>query len=85
MLLVLAVGITREGWTLLLISVFLLLMTLRGIGTGTATLFFRDVTRSEDGYLYWIAIGMGLVVGTACLVSFIVTLFDPQYLPGRSR
>ena len=81
----LTTGITRRNWVLLLMGVFLVLASIRGLSTGTVTLFVRDVTRAKDGYLYWFAISMGLVCGVGSLGLFIITLFDPQYLPASSR
>ena len=82
---VLTTGITRSNWVLLLIGVFLVLASIRGLSTGNVTLFVRDVTRAKDGYLYWFAISMGLVCGVASLGLFIITVFNPQYLPDSSR
>ena len=77
----LAEGITHDHrFIFLIMGVFLTLMSLEGLRTGSATFFYRSVTRSKDGYLYWCAIGIGLTLGIGCLVSSVITLFAPQLL-----
>lgn len=64
----LSTELTRHNWAFLLVSVLLLLESMRGLYTGSTILIFRTVTRRHDGYLYWWAIGMGLIVGIAGLI-----------------
>ena len=73
-------SITRTNWFLLLLGIFLLAETIRGIGTGNAILSVRTVTRSKNEYLYWFAISVGLILGIGSLVLFVITLFYPHYL-----
>lgn len=70
----LAARLTRDNWVVLLLGVYLLFESLRDLGTGSAVLFFRTVKRSEDGYLYWWAIGMELTLGVAGLVLFVTRM-----------
>lgn len=62
-----------HNWILLLVGAYLLIEGLRGLATGSTLLFYRTVKRSEDGYLYWFAVGTGVIVGGACVVhSFLM-------------
>ena len=77
----LAEGISRDRrFIFLVMGLSLTIISLEGIRTGSAILFVRDVTRSEDGYLYWCAIGIGLTFGIGSLVTSVITLFAPQLL-----
>ena len=63
-LLVTANGATSRNWLYLVGSAFLLVSALYGLKTGTTTLLRgQKVTRYEDGYLYWFAIGLQGVFG----------------------
>lgn len=66
---------------LLLIAAMFLLNGLRDLGAGTSTLVYREVKRSEDGYLYWWAVGISLALGIAFLVLCVLELVAPQVLP----
>lgn len=69
-----ATGLTSEKWGFPLIAAFLLRLGWEGLNTGRSTLFLRDVTRSEDGYLYWWAIGMWVAGGVFFLAYFVKLL-----------
>jgi hypothetical protein len=64
--------IYREDWPALFCGVFLLMFAINGIGTRTATIVYRTVKRSEDGYLYWFAVGTALILGTGSLLLFFI-------------
>ena len=85
MSLLLAICITRSNWLLLFVGIGLLAEAGRARASGTAILFYRVVTRSEHGYQYWLAIWIGAILGVGCLIGFVFTLFNPQYLPDSSR
>jgi hypothetical protein len=57
----------------LITSVSLLLWSLNGIKTGSTVLFVGKVTRSGDGYLFWIGIWMKVVIGVTGLS---ITFYD---------
>ena len=61
-------NVIGRNWIVLLAAVALLIEALRGLVTGSTILFYRTVTRSEDGFLYWTAIWSGVVVGIAALL-----------------
>ena len=60
-----------NNWIVLLAAVALLFNTVRGLTTGSAILFFRTVRRSEDGYLYWLAVWGSAVVSIAAVLAVI--------------
>ena len=64
-------GIPRDAWFVLLMGIFCLIEGARGIRTGNSIFFFRDVTRSNNGFLYWGAIGILLAGGIFCLADFV--------------
>lgn len=70
----LTIALTRHSWWLLVVSVYVLFESLRGLATGSTILFFRTVTRREDGYLYWWAVRMGLIAGAVCLIISVMRL-----------
>lgn len=78
-------SITRSNWFLLLLGIFLLGVTIRGIATGSAILSVSTLTRSNNRYQYWFAISVSLILGIASLAMFAITLFDPQYLSKAGR
>ena len=49
-------SVFSQNLVVLLAAAALLYNTLRGLTAGSAILVFRVVTRSEDGYLYWVAV-----------------------------
>jgi hypothetical protein len=61
-------------WIFLLAGLFLLIEAVRGLITGSTILFYRTVTRSGDGCLYWVSIGAGAVLGVAGLLVFSLKL-----------
>lgn len=63
---------TQSKWFLLAGSGLLLYNSSRGLITGRAILFIRDVTRSEDGYGFWWAVLTSATLGIAGV--FIVLL-----------
>jgi hypothetical protein len=65
---VLPTFLTRHNWAYLVVSVFLLLEFMRGLRTGRTIWIYRTVTRRDDGYLYWWAIGIELIAGAAGLI-----------------
>lgn len=66
-LLVWTYHITRVDWLFLLMGVFLLSIAYRGLATGKSVLIYQDVTRSEDGFRYWLAICLELAAGAITL------------------
>jgi hypothetical protein len=59
---------TKVDWAFLIASAFLLLNALNGVKTGTTTLIYRSLKRSEDGALYWFTIWCSVVLGVAGLL-----------------
>lgn len=63
-------SVAGREWILLLGAAVLLFDAVKGLATGSAILFYRTVKRSEDGYLFWWAVVMSVILGTASLVLF---------------
>lgn len=72
-LLVVAHNAIENNWIVLLASAALLFNSVRGLmtGTGSVILFYRAVTRSKDGYLYWSTVWGSAVLGIAAVLAVI--------------
>ncbi len=62
---------TNSRWFLLAGAALLLYNAIRGVITGRAILFIRDVTR-DDGYLFWWAVLMSAIFAVAVVVILIL-------------
>jgi len=63
--------LTRRDWICLFGGPYLIFESIRGLKTGSATLFYRTVTRSEEGYLYWFALTLCALAGIGGLLAVI--------------
>lgn len=59
--------ITQFDGILFLVVALLLVLAYRGLTTGKSVLIYRDVTRSEDGLQYWLAIWLELAAAAVSL------------------
>lgn len=58
----------HSRWVILFFSAALLYNSVNGIIRGRAILFVRDVTRSDDGCLFWFAVVMSATLGVAGVI-----------------
>jgi uncharacterized membrane-anchored protein len=61
-----------ENWATLLAAAVLLFNAIVGVTSGRALLVYRVVTRSEDGYLYWIAVVASGALGVGGLLTIVL-------------
>jgi hypothetical protein len=68
-------SIIKQELILFAISLVVLWTVLNGIRTGTMRMFRgRIVRRSEDGYLFWVLIGIHLAYGVPAAIIFCIYL-----------
>ncbi len=65
-------SIIGRDWIVLLAAAALLFNAIRGLATGSAILFYRTVTRSEDGFLYWSAVLGSAILGVAAALVIVL-------------
>ena len=59
----------NNNWILLLAAAALLFNAIMGVASGRAILFYRTVNRSEDGFLYWLAVLASGALGIGALLA----------------
>ncbi len=66
------ISTNRNDWISLFLAVFLLGYALRSLKTGSTILIVRDVKRSDDGLLYWIAV-LGALTVSVAVIFFVIS------------
>jgi hypothetical protein len=68
---VMATSAMIKHWIMLVGAGVLLFNVINGVATGSATLFYGQVKKSQDPLLFWISIVLSAVLGAAVLYFFI--------------
>jgi hypothetical protein len=62
----------RAKWFIALIASALLFNAVNGMATGSATVFYRPVKRSEDPVLFWTAVLVSAALAIACFLTLVL-------------
>ena len=60
-----------DRWLFLAASAFCIWIAMRGVSTGEVPLKLTTIRRSDCAPLFWLGIGMNIVLGAMCLMGFI--------------
>lgn len=58
----------RDFWLPLVLSAFIFYSTIVDLTTGSTRFFHRKLTRSDDGFMYWVGVLLPLVFALGWLI-----------------